>query len=253
LIWSGLNIPAQSEVNVTVAAVVGSGAQVGEYVNIAYVDSGITDVVLSNLAEATVRVTPDEIFDCSEVIGKVFDDVNRNGIQEDGEEGIGGVRLATVNGLLVTTDEYGRYHIACAATPKVGIGSNFILKLDDRTLPGGYVVTTENPRVIRLTQGKMSQLDFGIGMLRPVEFQLEDKAFVAGSTELTEAARAQVDTLVNVLEQQSSVLTLIYMGSDMAEERLEQTKDIIADLWEEADSDYELIIETEVVSSRQNP
>ena len=37
---------------------------------------------------ATVRVMPDPDFDCSDVIGKVFDDANLNGVQDPGEAGI---------------------------------------------------------------------------------------------------------------------------------------------------------------------
>jgi len=253
LIWETQTVPARGSVEITLGVAVGSGVTIGEYVNTAYADNGIQDVVLSNIAEATIRISPDEVFDCSEVIGKVFEDRNRNGVQDDGEGGIAGVRLATVKGLLVTTDEFGRYHIACAATPKPGIGSNFILKLDDRTLPAGFDVTTENPRVIRLTQGKMSQLDFGIGAVRPVEFQLRPSAFVGSGTDLTADANRDLEELVNVLEQEPSILTLIYFGGAEGQMRLDAVKRDIGDLWSDADNSYELIVETEVVSSSQNP
>lgn len=99
-------------------------------------------------------------FVCSDVIGKVFDDLNADSRQDQGEAGVPGVRLATVNGELITTDKAGRYHVPCAALPK-DIGSNFLLKLDVRSLPTGYRVTTENPRVVRLSAGLMSRLNFG--------------------------------------------------------------------------------------------
>ena len=51
------------------------------------------------------------------------------------EKGLPGVRLATVNGELITTE--GRYSVPCAMIPDAAIGSNFILKLDTRTLPTG--------------------------------------------------------------------------------------------------------------------
>ena len=37
-------------------------------------------------ATATVRVMPDATFDCTDVTGKVFDDANRNGYQDEGEQ-----------------------------------------------------------------------------------------------------------------------------------------------------------------------
>ena len=66
-----------------------------------------------------------------------------------------------VNGVLITTDAEGRYHVPCAAIPDAAIGSNFLLKLDPRTLPTGYQVTSENPRDVRVTRGKVTVLNFG--------------------------------------------------------------------------------------------
>lgn len=253
LTWTDQLVPSRGSIEITLGVAVGAGVTVGEYVNVAYADNGPQDIRITNIAEATVRITPDEVFDCSEVIGKVFEDKNRNGTQDEGEDGLPGVRLATVKGLLITTDEFGRYHIACAATPKAGIGSNFILKLDDRTLPTGFRVTTENPRVVRLTQGKMGQLNFGVGALRPVEFQVRANAFEAGSAELTEATLIEVEKLTQTLSEEASVLTAVFFEDAGSEARISALVTAIENSWEELDSSIELIIETEAVSSSQNP
>ncbi|MCT7375809.1 hypothetical protein [Chelativorans salis] len=105
-------------------------------------------------------------FGCSDIIGTVFDDQNGNGYQDAGEQGLPGVRLATVRGWLITTDARGRFHVACANEAAGRFGSAFILKLDVRTLPSGYRLTTENPRVVRLTAAKMSKLNFGASIGR---------------------------------------------------------------------------------------
>ena len=89
---------------------------------------------MSEEASATVRVVPDPTFDCTDVTGKVFDDSNRNGYQDQGEIGLPGIRVVTARGLAANTDSYGRYHITCAIVPHEARGSNFVLKLDDRTL-----------------------------------------------------------------------------------------------------------------------
>jgi hypothetical protein len=141
---------------------VGAGVTEGTKVNTGFVLDGPTGAPISNRSSAAVRIAPSSVFDCSELIGKVYEDTNRNGYQDEGEPGVPGVRLATVNGLLVTTDEFGRYHITCAAVPDARIGSNFVLKLDPRTLPLGWKPTTDNPRSIRLTRGKMGELNFGV-------------------------------------------------------------------------------------------
>jgi len=253
LTWSGQLIPARGTLEITLGVAVGAGVSVGEYVNLAYADNGPQEIRISNIAEAIVRITPDEVFDCSEVIGKVFEDKNRNGIQDEGEDGLPGVRVATVKGLLVTTDEFGRYHIACAATPKPGIGSNFIVKLDKRTLPTGFVVTTENPRVMRLTQGKMSQIDFGAGASRPVEFQVRANAFVGSSDQPSPETLNKIEQLARVLSEEPSILTIVFFDEAGDAERVSNLRSALETAWDNIDPSYELIIETEAVSSSQNP
>ena len=80
------------------------------------------------------------------------------------EEGIPGVRLATVEGLLIETDQFGRYHVAGVDTGHFSTGTNYIIKVDDATLPEGSVFTTENPRVQRLTQALMTRFNFGVDL-----------------------------------------------------------------------------------------
>ncbi|MEO8200279.1 MAG: OmpA family protein [Gemmatimonadota bacterium] len=165
LIWPALAFAANGTRTIHLALVVGSGVEPGEYSNLAQafdprVPTG-QDPAISLPALATVRVVPEPTFACSDLVGRVFDDRNGNGAQDAGEVGLPAVRLATARGWLVMTDDVGRYHIACAATPDAELGSNFILKVDARTLPSDYVITGENPRTVRLTAGKMTVLDFG--------------------------------------------------------------------------------------------
>ena len=127
-----------------------------------------TGALLTGEASATVRVVPDPTFDCTDVLGKVFDDENRNGMQETGERGLAGVRLVTARGLVATTDAHGRFHITCAIVPREDRGSNFVLKLDDRTLPTGYRMTTRQVQVQRATRGKALPFHFGAAILRVV-------------------------------------------------------------------------------------
>ena len=90
----------------------------------------------------------DAVFSENTFIGKVFYDANRNGIQDSDEEGIPGVRLATVNGQVVETDGYGRYHIAGIRNfhAKYSGNSSTIIKLDLSSLPQGTRLTTEKPQ-----------------------------------------------------------------------------------------------------------
>ncbi|MEE9493641.1 MAG: SdrD B-like domain-containing protein, partial [Gammaproteobacteria bacterium] len=77
------------------------------------------------------------------------------------EEGIPGVRLATVGGLLIETDAYGRYHVPDVDGGR-NRGRNFILKVDRVTLPKDASFTTENPRVLRITSVTLNRINFGV-------------------------------------------------------------------------------------------
>ena len=227
--------------------VVGAGVGDGVYTNQAYIRDE-NDVEISNRGEAVVQVTPDPLFDCSELIGKVFDDKNKDGYQDDDEPGMAGVRLATAKGLLVTTDQHGRYHIACAAIPNGQIGSNFILKVDDRTLPTGYHMTTENPRVVRLTRGKLSKANFGAALENIVDLEFTDAAFETGGATLKPEFAGQLGQIIEALKGQESTLRLTYLTSaDGHTGRIEALSNQIENLWDDYGSDYDLNIERKTI------
>ena len=104
LIWSDLAVDRQESHEMLVLLAVGAGVSEGEFVNRVQAVHMLTGTALSNEASATVRVVPDPTFDCTDVTGKVFDDVNRNGYQDQGETGLPGVRVVSARGLTATTD-----------------------------------------------------------------------------------------------------------------------------------------------------
>jgi len=178
LVWAAPTLAPEQTLMLTLVARTSAATVGGEtFINRAFVQDTLGEPI-SNVATATVSQVVEPVFDCGEVIGKVFDDKNRNGYQDEGEPGLPGVRLATVRGLLINTDQYGRYHVTCADIPDADIGSNFLLKLDQRTLPTGYRITTENPRVVRLTRGKITKLNFGATVSRVISLNLTAGAFV---------------------------------------------------------------------------
>jgi large repetitive protein len=241
--WRSLVVPANGSVTISLMLTPGAGVRDGDQVNLADSRDALSGRVLSNQGQATVRITPSPLFDCSEIIGKVFDDRNGNGYQDDGEPGVAGARVATVNGLLVTADQYGRYHISCAAVPNAQMGSNFILKLDPRSLPAGYNLTTENPRVVRVTRGKMVEIDFGVRGAELVTFELNDTAFAEGSNSLKPEWAAKLAALIETLKAQPSRLRLNYSGDGDAKEKLEQLAAQIAASWKDLGGKHELDIE----------
>ena len=78
------------------------------------------------------------------------------------ERGLPGVRIGTVEGLLVMTDQYGRFHLQGVEAGLGAMGRNFIMKVDPVTLPRGAEFTTENPVVRRVTPGMPTRFDWGV-------------------------------------------------------------------------------------------
>ncbi|MEQ6204566.1 hypothetical protein ABMC88_16115 [Sulfitobacter sp. HNIBRBA2951] len=239
---------------------------------------------VSNVAEAVVRIDPEHVFDCSDVIGRVFNDRNGNGYQDgpgtlpepiiddsyvgngkfgkldrapqredQSEPGIPGVRLVTPDGILITTDEHGRYSLPCAALPR-NIGSNFMLKLDTRTLPTGFNVTTENPRVVRLTAGKFAKLNFGARLGNVVDIDLTATAFVNGKSAPKPVLSGAVDGLIGQIATTPSVLHLTYIlgrgePPEMGRARLRTMEKLIRKRWR-GKGKYKLAIEKTVTKTK---
>jgi hypothetical protein len=204
-----------------------------------------------------VRVIPDPDFDCTDVIGKVFDDRNLDGQQDTGEKGLAGVRVVTARGLIATTDKHGRFHITCATVPDEDRGSNFILKLDERSLPTGYRLTTENPRVQRATRGKMIRFNFGTTIHRVVRIDISDGVFEPNTSELRLQWTSKIVQLIEELKKAPSVLRLSYLGDverkGLVQKRLEALKKKITKQWKQSDGGYPLTVETEVFWRRGAP
>jgi uncharacterized repeat protein (TIGR01451 family) len=255
--WQGISVGVNESFEIKMLLIVGSGVGEGEYVNTAQVFNGSNNQPFSGQASATVQVVPDPTFDCSDVIGKVFDDKNQNYYQDQGEEGLPGVEVATARGLRVTTDAHGRFHITCAVVPNETRGSNFIMKVDERTLPTGYRITTENPRVERATRGKMLKFNFGATIHRVVRLDLADGVFEKGKTELRPQWKSRIDLLIGELQKDPSILRLTYMGENetesLVDDRLDAIEDLISDRWEYIDCCYKLTIEKEVFWRKGKP
>jgi uncharacterized repeat protein (TIGR01451 family) len=255
--WSGLTIAGTEVRTLRLLLAVGAGVTEGEYVNRAQTTNGVTGNAMSGEANATVRVVPDPTFDCTDVTGKVFNDANRNGVQDDGEEGLAGVRVVTAQGLQATTDQYGRYHITCAVTPNESRGSNFALKIDDRTLPGGFRMSTNEVQIKRATAGKTLRLNFGASIHRVVGIDLSDAVFEPGKTEIRVQWRPRLDLLLQELRKGPAVLRLSYIAdiedAALVERRVAAVKRQLTEAWGTKNSSYALTIEPEIFWRRGAP
>ncbi|MFD1298355.1 OmpA family protein, partial [Lysobacter gummosus] len=125
--------------------------------------------------------------------------VSNHGIDE---HGIPGVRVASVEGLLIETDQFGRYHLEGVSGGAWERGRNFILKVDPATLPPGAKLTTDNPLVRRLTPGVPVRFDFGVKMppgqttqTEQVEMRIGEVLFTPNSAEVTPAYLPAVENM----------------------------------------------------------
>jgi len=228
--WSDLTVDALGSTVLTLDARILNGARSGILTNTVSLIDSVTGEQVVEDASASVRIEADTLFECTDIVGKVFNDVNGNGYQdapetigrgtitdqsyEGGkgnvsaalteprdESGLPGVRLATVDGTVITTDENGLFSVPCAELP-ASSGSNFILKVDERSLPAGYRMTTENPRVTRITPGTMTEMNFGAAVaLQVVRVDLTAASFVQSengavlSPELRSGLRAVLEQI----------------------------------------------------------
>jgi large repetitive protein len=257
LTWNGLDLQVNQKYTLRLLLVVGAGVSEGEYVNRAQVINTAMNAAASGEASATVRVIPDPDFDCTDVIGKVFDDRDLNGRQDDGENGLGGVRVVTARGLIATSDAHGRFHITCAAVPDEDLGSNFILKLDERSLPTGYRLTTENPRVQRATRGKMLRFNFGATIHRVVRLDIADGVFEPETSTVRLQWQPRIPKLLDELRKAPSVLRLSYLADvereSLVNKRLAALQKEITGQWDRWDGGYPLAVETEIFWRRGAP
>jgi large repetitive protein len=125
------------------------------------------------------------------------------------ERGIPGVRIASVEGLLVETDQYGRYRLVGVDGGRWERGRNFILKVDPATLPPGSTFTTDNPLVRRVTPGLPTRFDFGVklpsglvdGAKQSMEMEMGSVMFAPGSADIRPEYRAAIDKMAETAQR----------------------------------------------------
>jgi uncharacterized repeat protein (TIGR01451 family) len=144
----------------TYQLVVGSGVVFGKYENKAYAVYyyNVPPVVegRSNTARESVMVIPDPIFDLGTIIGKVFEDTNGNGVQDEGEKGIAKAKIIMEDGTIITTDKDGKYHV-----PGVMPGTH-LLKLQ---VASNKLQVKENPKIVRTTEGLLCKVNFAVNSI----------------------------------------------------------------------------------------
>lgn len=129
-------------------------------------DSQTLTAITSGTASAKVKVTGNPLTTDGVIIGKVYADFNRDGIQQKqrNELGVAGVRLYLEDGTFVVTDSEGKYSL-------YGISAKtHVIKLDRTTLPRGVELVEQSnrnagdagSRFVDLKHGELHRADFGI-------------------------------------------------------------------------------------------
>ena len=270
--WAGLSFNGNQVREMKLILVAGAGVKEGLYTNLAWVVDGIVapavqgaeasaavaeavdsaGLRVSNVSQVSLDLVPDTVFDYAEILGKVFDDQNANGYQDDGEPGIAGARIATATGLVIKTDEYGRYHLTAAQIPDELRGSNFILKLDPRSLPSGYRLTTENPRVVRLTRGKITKANFGVNIGQVARVELASGAFESRSASLRSEFRDQIVPVLKRLDKPRPVVRIAYRArageyKSLVRARVADVRGVVEEQWKKLRRSSSLRIEETMV------
>ena len=209
--FSGVDVAVGETIRIQYLLRAGAALAAGEYTN--YAGAYDRGQLISNIASATVyaETGADPLLEQTRILGKVFDDQDGDGWQDEGERGIPGVRIASVEGLVSETDAYGRYHIEGIVLLNQERGQNFILKLDTSTLPPGSSVTTENPLLRRITAAIPVRFDFGVKLppMPAVQEGSEDMAlgevvFAPGSTEIRPEYQGVLDTMAEKIRSHQS-------------------------------------------------
>lgn len=172
---------------------VGAGSLGGTGTNTAEAASG---AVRSNSSSVRVQVTGGVFSSKAYLIGKVYADCRRDGVQDIGDPGVPGVRIFLENGTYAVTDEEGKYSFY-GLEPRTHVA-----KVDNTTVPAGsslQVLGNRNAfdagsRFVDLTNGELGKADFAIADCAPAlreQIEARRKALVSPS-EILQAAGNQL-------------------------------------------------------------
>lgn len=193
---------------ITYRVLIGSSALGGDGVNRATAhgrdkkdDAG--KVLTSREAQWPIEVSRGMMNTDGIIVGKVYHDINRDGIQqkEDGELGVAGVRIYMENGNFIVTDPEGKYNF-------YGISAKtHVLKVDRTTLPRETELIIQSnrnagdagSRFVDLKYGELHRADFAIvsGMADSTERLNQDlvarsKSISAKNDSLEQAVKSEL-------------------------------------------------------------
>lgn len=171
---------------VTYRVLIGSSALGGDGINRATAhgndkENNTGNTLVSREAQWPIEVERGVMNTDGIIIGKVYHDINRDGIQqkEDGELGVAGVRIYMENGNFIVTDPEGKYNF-------YGVSAKtHVLKVDSTTIPRETELVTQSNRNAGDAGSRFVDLKYG-------ELHRADFAIVGGMGDSTERLNAEL-------------------------------------------------------------
>ncbi|WP_025646627.1 MULTISPECIES: DUF11 domain-containing protein [unclassified Psychrobacter] len=200
------NLDANETKEITYRVLVGASALGGDGINraIAVANNEQGQSIVSREAQWQIEVERGVMNTDGIIIGKVYHDINRDGIQqkENGELGVAGVRIYMENGNFIVTDPEGKYNF-------YGVSAKtHVLKVDRTTIPNATELVLQSnrntgdagSRFVDLKYGELHRADFGIvgGMGDSTERLNEEliarsKSISAKNNALEQAIKSKLD------------------------------------------------------------
>lgn len=182
---------------ITYRVLLGASALGGDGINraVAVASNDQGTILVSREAQWKIEVERGVMNTDGIIIGKVYHDINRDGIQQkdDGELGVAGVRLYMENGNFIVTDPEGKYNF-------YGVSAKtHVLKVDRTTLPRATELVIQSnrnagdaaSRFVDLKYGELHRADFGI---------------VGGMADSTERLNAELSTRSKTISAKNDTL-----------------------------------------------
>ena len=177
------NMNAGETKDITYRVLIGSSALGGDGINraTAVASNEQGQSLVSREAQWKIEVERGVMNTDGIIIGKVYHDINRDGIQqkENGELGVAGVRIYMENGNFVVTDPEGKYNF-------YGVSAKtHVLKVDRTTIPNATEMVTQSNRNAGDAGSRFVDLKYG-------ELHRADFAIVGGMGDSTERLNAEL-------------------------------------------------------------
>ncbi len=165
-------------------------------------------MTLALLAALVLAQSPANFTEPGAIAGRVCADANADGLCQAGEPGVGGVRVMLETGLVVVTDQKGRFHFAEleARAPDALVGPRLLpgrhrVKVDPRALPAGARVVPDG-----------ETLEVPMGGLAWAEFAVQTAAAVSATPPQVAGGRLSKEGAVLVVTGQTDAGASVHLG-----------------------------------------